>query len=118
MNTEIESFFPEEGEVVESKNQRRNFNELSLLLIFLFLLRRNKHIDNITKLFVTITLYLSISRPNCENHSNLVSDLKSANHALHSKTATSLKIAQYDCSLMDSNKMYSLKKVAPCKIEP
>ena len=31
---------------------------------------------------------------------------------------TSLKVAHYDCSLMDSNKMYSLNKVAPCKIEP
>ena len=121
MNTEIESLFPEEGEVIETENPRRNFNEVSLL-IFLFLLCRNKHIDNITKFFVTITLFLSISHANCQRFnflsSNLASDLKSAHHALYAKTATSLKVAHYDCSLMDSNKMYSLNKVAPCKIEP
>ena len=37
---------------------------------------------------------------------------------MHAKTATSLKVAVYDCSLMDSNKMYSLNNVAPCKVEP
>ena len=122
MNTEIESLFPEEGEVIETENPRRNFNEVCFFLIFLFLLCRNKFIDNITKLIVTITIILSISAANCENHnilsSNLASDLKSAHHTLFLKTATSLKVAHYDCSLMDSNKMYSVNKVAPCKIEP
>ena len=49
-------------------------------------------------------------------YSNLDSDLKAGHHSLYFKTPTSLKIAHYDCSLMDS-KMYSLNKVAPCKIE-
>ena len=122
MNTAIESLFPEEGEVIETENPRRNFAEVNLLLILflfrLFLFCKNKQIENITKLVVTTTLILS-NFTNCENpDSEIFTDLKTAHHHLYAKTATSLKVAHYDCSLMDSNKMYSLNKVAPCKIEP
>ena len=120
MNTENESLFTEEGEVVETENPRRNFNEVCLLLMFLFLQCKNKHIDNITKLFVTKNL--SISRANYENHnnfnSNSASDIKFDHHALFAKTATSFKVADYDCSLMDSYKKYSLKKSFLVKFNP
>ena len=49
---------------------------------------------------------------------NFLTNLNAAHHQLYAKTATSLKVAHYDSSLMDSNKKYSLNKVAPCKIEP
>ena len=122
MNTKIESLFPEEGEVIETENPRRNFTEVNLLLILflfrLFLFCKNRYIENVTKLFVTATLILS-NFTNCENpDSEIFTDLKTAHHHLYAKTATSLKVAHYDCSFMDSNKMYSLNKVAPCKIEP
>ena len=126
MNPEIEFLFPEEGEVIETENPRRNFNEVSfLILLFLLLCKRslllckNKHFDIITKLFVTATLILYILHANCEKPNTEVSiNLKAAHHQLYAKTATSLKVAHYDCSLMDSNRMYSLNKVALCKIEP
>ena len=91
MKTEIESLFPEEGEVIETENPRRNFNEVSLLLRFLFLLCKNKHIDIITKLIVTATLVLSIPHAICQNPSpQIFTDLKAAHHQLYAKTATSL----------------------------
>ena len=37
---------------------------------------------------------------------------------LYTSTAKDLKIAQFDCQLMTSNKIFSLNKVAPCKIQP
>ena len=37
---------------------------------------------------------------------------------LYANTAKDLKIVHFDCQLMTSNKMFSLKKVAPCKIQP
>ena len=37
---------------------------------------------------------------------------------LYANTAKDLKIAHFDCQLMTSNKMFSLNKVAPCKIQP
>ena len=37
-------------------------------------------------------------------------------HNLYANTAKDLKIAHFDCQLMTSNKMFSLNKVAPCKI--
>ena len=122
MNPEIESLFPEEGEVIETENPRRNLTEVNLLLILflfrLFLFCKNRYIENVTKLFVTATLILS-NFTNCENpDSEIFTDLKTAHHHLYAKTATSLKVAHYHCSLMDSNKMYSLNKVAPSKIEP
>ena len=65
------------------------------------------------------TLVLSIPHANCENpNPEALAELKAAHHQLYAKTATSLKVAHYDCSPMDSNKMYSQNKVAPCKIEP
>ena len=33
MNTKIEPLFPEEGEVIETENPRRTFNEVSYLAI-------------------------------------------------------------------------------------
>ena len=36
MNPEIESLFPEEGEVIETENPRRNFNEVSFLILLFF----------------------------------------------------------------------------------
>ena len=36
MNTAIESLFPEEGEVIETENPRRNFAEVNLLLLLFF----------------------------------------------------------------------------------
>ena len=120
MKPEIESLFPEEGEVIETENPRRNFTEVNLLLFpFLFrLFCKNKHIDNIAK-FVTTIFILFIPPANCEKaNTDILTNLNAAHHQLYAKTATSLKVAHYDCSLMDSNKMYSLSKVAPCKIEP
>ena len=121
MNPEIESLFPEEGEVIETENPRRNFTEVNLLL-FLFLFCqfcKNKHIDNITKLFLTATFILYMPHANCEKpNTEILTSLKAAHHQLYAKIATSLKVAHYDCSPMDSNKMYSVNKVAPCKIEP
>ena len=121
MNSEIESLFPEEGEVIETENPRRNFTEVNILFFpFLFrLFCKNKHIDNITKFFVTATFILYIHYANCEKlNSEILTNLNAAHHQLYAKTATSLKVAHYDCSHMDSNKMYSLNKVAPCKNEP
>ena len=37
---------------------------------------------------------------------------------LYANTAKDLKIAHFDCQLMTSNKMFSLNKVAPYKIQP
>ena len=44
MNTEIESLFPEVGEVIETENPRKNFNEASFLLLLFLLLCKNKQI--------------------------------------------------------------------------
>ena len=78
-----------------------------------------KQTDNITKLIVTATFILHIPHSNCEkSNPEFFTDLKAAHHQLYAKPATSIKVAHYDCSLMDSNKMYSLNKIAPCKIEP
>ena len=83
------------------------------------MLCKNKQIDKITKLFVTATFILYIPHAICEKpNTEILTNLNAAHRQLYAKTATSLKIAHYDCSLMDSNKMYSLNKVAPCKIEP
>ena len=107
MNTEITLLLPEEGEAIETKKTGRNFNEVSLLLLlFLFLLCKNKHIENIQKLIVIANLFLSIPHASCENSNpEVLTDLKAAHHQLCAKTATSLKVAHYDCSLVDSNKM-------------
>ena len=37
---------------------------------------------------------------------------------LYANTAKDLKIAHFYCQLMTSNKMFSLNKKAPCKIQP
>ena len=37
---------------------------------------------------------------------------------LYANTANNLRVAHYDCQLMNSNKMFSLNKVAPCKVQP
>ena len=37
---------------------------------------------------------------------------------LYAYTANHLRVAHYDCQLMTSNKMFSLNKVAPCKVQP
>ena len=37
---------------------------------------------------------------------------------LYANTAKVLRIAHFDCQLTTSNKMFSLNKVAPCKIQP
>ena len=37
---------------------------------------------------------------------------------LYENTANNLRVAHYDCQLMTSNKMFSLNKVAPCKVQP
>ena len=37
---------------------------------------------------------------------------------LFANTANNLRVAHYDCQLMTSNKMFSLNKVAPCKVQP
>ena len=37
---------------------------------------------------------------------------------LYANPANNLRIAQFDCQLMTSNKMFSLNKVAPCKVQP
>ena len=37
---------------------------------------------------------------------------------LYANTANNLRVAHYDCQLMISNKMFSLNKVAPCKVQP
>ena len=37
---------------------------------------------------------------------------------LYANTANNLRVAHYDCQLMTSNKMFSLNKVAPCKVQP
>ena len=37
---------------------------------------------------------------------------------LYASTAKDLKIAHFDCQLMTSNKIFSLNKVVPCKIQP
>ena len=72
MNPEIESLFPEEGEVIGTKTPRRNFNEVSFLIpLFLLLCKKvfcyaKTNIDNITKLFVTATFILYIPHANCE----------------------------------------------------
>ena len=89
MNPEIASLFPEEGEVIETENPRRNFTEVNLLLILflfrLFLFCKNRYIENITKLFVTATLILS-NFTNCENpDSEIFTDLKTAHHHLYAK---------------------------------
>ena len=126
MNPEIESLFPEKGEVIGTENPRRNFSEVYfLILLFLLLCKRspllckNKQIDKITKLFVTATFIFYIPHANCEKpNTEILTNLNAAHHQLYAKTATSLKVAHYDCSLMDSNKMYSPNKVAACKIEP
>ena len=126
MNAEIESLLAEEGEVIETENPIRNFNEISLLLLLFFLLCKrslllckNKHLDNITKICGVAILILYVPRANCEkSNPEFFTDLKAIHHQLYAKTATSSKVAHYDCSLMDSNKMYSLNKVALCKIEP
>ena len=69
MNPEIESLFPEEGEVIETENPRGNLTEVNLLLLLFlfcpFLLCKNKHIENITKSIVTPTLVLSTPHTNC-----------------------------------------------------
>ena len=68
---------------------------------------------------MTATFILFIPNANCEKpNTEILTNLNAAHHQLYAKTATSLKVAHYDCSLVDSNKMYSLNKVAPCKIEP
>ena len=68
---------------------------------------------------MTATFILYITHANGEKpNTEILTDLNAAHDQLYAKTATSLKVAHYDCSLMDSNKMYSLNKVAPCKIEP
>ena len=36
----------------------------------------------------------------------------------YANTANNLRVAHYDCQLMTSNKMFSLNKVAPCKVQP
>ena len=112
--------YHEGGEVIETEKPRRNFTEVNLLLfpILFRLFCKNKHIDNITKLFVTATFILYIHHANCEKpNTEILTNLNAAHHQLYAKTATSLKVAHYDCSLMDSNKMSPLNKVASCKIE-
>ena len=37
---------------------------------------------------------------------------------LYANTANNLRVAHYGCQLMTSNKMFSLNKVAPCKVQP
>ena len=37
---------------------------------------------------------------------------------LYANTANNLRVAHYDCQLMTSNKLFSLNKVAPCKVQP
>ena len=93
MNPEIESLFPEEGEVIETENPRGNFTEVNLLLFsFLFhLFSKNKHVDNITKLFVTATFFLYIPHANYEKpNTEILTNLNAAHHQLYAKTATSL----------------------------
>ena len=83
MNPEIESLFPEEGEVIETENPRRNFTTEVNLLLFPFLFHlfcKNKHIDNITKLFVTATFILYIPHANCEKPNTEISTNLNAAH--------------------------------------
>ena len=37
---------------------------------------------------------------------------------LYANTANNLRVDHYDCQLMTSNKMFSLNKVSPCKVQP
>ena len=37
---------------------------------------------------------------------------------LYANTANNLRVAHCDCQLMTSNKMFSLNKLAPCKVQP
>ena len=37
---------------------------------------------------------------------------------LYTKTANYLRVVHFDCQLMTSNKMFSLNKVEPCKVQP
>ena len=37
---------------------------------------------------------------------------------LYANTANNLRIAHFDCQLMTSNKIFSLNRVAPCKVQP
>ena len=37
---------------------------------------------------------------------------------LYANTANNLRVAHFGCQLMTSNKMFSLNKAAPCKVQP
>ena len=37
---------------------------------------------------------------------------------LYANTANNLRISHFDCQLMTSNNIFSLNKVAPCKVQP
>ena len=45
----------------------------------------------------------------------LALDLKAAHHSLYSKTATPLKVAHYDCSLLDKQNVLIKLKLLPVK---
>ena len=80
--------------------------EESKFIILLLSLLANFYLFNIR---VPVIVPLIISALTSINGANAESEFKN--------TLKKVKVGHFDCSKMDSNKMYSLNKIAPCDIE-